>query len=238
MTADLTTPPAPMGELDPDVVADALGQVADDLHWSMPWVVVVLVVLTALLASTVRIVPRRTRLVVHRFGRTRRVAGPGVVLVLAGVETTDRVDVAPSCLEPLVAAERTRDGVSVRLTARARVQVVDPVRASAEAQRVGAAATRPPGPLAQYDEGTLMSWTAARTSDAIERDLARRIAAASLVDVRTGVGLASRAVSDKASRELAGTGVQVFSVEVVAVEVLRHGPPPPRFVEPDGWGDR
>jgi regulator of protease activity HflC (stomatin/prohibitin superfamily) len=95
---------------------------------TLHWLVTGALVLAALAAAVVRVVPEHQRAVVLRFGRVARVAGPGLIALLPGIERLVRISLRESSLEHLVTRATTLDDVSVWITFTAHHRVVDPVR--------------------------------------------------------------------------------------------------------------
>lgn len=93
----------------------------------LAWLLAVGALLAAIALATVRVVPAHERAVVLRFGRVDRLRGPGVIVVVPGLERLARVSVRDVALEPLVTRATTRDDVSVWVTATAHFRVVDPI---------------------------------------------------------------------------------------------------------------
>lgn len=96
-------------------------------HSPAAWGLVVLVLLVALIGRSMRIVPEYQRIVVTRLGRVARVAGPGLVWRLPGLERWTAVSLRPSH-QPLGVSATTQDGVLVHLRAVAQCHVTDPAR--------------------------------------------------------------------------------------------------------------
>jgi regulator of protease activity HflC (stomatin/prohibitin superfamily) len=95
---------------------------------TLPWLVTGALVLAALAAAMVRVVPEHQRAVVLRFGRVARVADPGLIALLPGIERLVRIFLRESSLERLRTRATTLDDVTVWVTVTARYRVVDPVR--------------------------------------------------------------------------------------------------------------
>jgi regulator of protease activity HflC (stomatin/prohibitin superfamily) len=89
-------------------------------------IVLVLIVL-ALLASAIRVVPEYKRLVVFRFGRLVGERGPGLVVLLPFVDLSAAVDLRELTAHVKVDAVVTQDKMLVDLELAIRYRVVDPV---------------------------------------------------------------------------------------------------------------
>ena len=92
---------------------------------SSTWLLVGLLLASAALVASLRVVPERSRLVVSRLGQVTRVAGPGLVLRVPGLEHAAEVSLRPARVDLVVPAV-TLDGVRVRVRAEAQVQVTHP----------------------------------------------------------------------------------------------------------------
>jgi regulator of protease activity HflC (stomatin/prohibitin superfamily) len=92
---------------------------------SSTWLLVGLLLASFTVVASLRVVPERSRLVVSRLGQVTRVAGPGLVLRVPGLEQVAEVSLQPERVD-LVAPATTVDGVRVRLHAEALVQVTRP----------------------------------------------------------------------------------------------------------------
>lgn len=92
---------------------------------SSTWLLVGLLLASFTVVASLRVVPERSRLVVSRLGQVTRVAGPGLVLRVPGLEQVAEVSLQPERVD-LVAPATTVDGVRVRLHAEALVQVTHP----------------------------------------------------------------------------------------------------------------
>jgi regulator of protease activity HflC (stomatin/prohibitin superfamily) len=83
---------------------------------TLPWLVTGALVLAALAAAMVRVVPENQRAVVLRFGRVARVADPGLIALLPGIERLVRISLRESSLEHLRTRATTLDDVTVWVT--------------------------------------------------------------------------------------------------------------------------
>ena len=94
----------------------------------MIWIILlVIVALLALLIGSVRILKEYERGVAFRLGRLRGALGPGVVMVLPGLDKLIRVDLRVVALTIPPQEVITRDNVPARVNAVVLFRVVDPV---------------------------------------------------------------------------------------------------------------
>ena len=142
---------------------------------SAAFLIVLGLVAAVVAVSGLRRVGPSERLVVRRFGRTRGVRGPGLRYLLPLADTGVRVPLG-SCPHDLYFPAMTRDGVSVRVKARALMGADDPVAyaeaadsSSAAAQAGAEAALR--GLIADRDLADLPSLLA----DGDDTELVRRV---------------------------------------------------------------
>jgi regulator of protease activity HflC (stomatin/prohibitin superfamily) len=91
-------------------------------------VIVVVVVLLALMVGSLRIIKEYERGVAFRLGRLRGALGPGVCLVLPGIDKMLRIDLRVIALTIPPQEVITRDNVPARVNAVVLFRVVDPVR--------------------------------------------------------------------------------------------------------------
>ncbi|MEW5762666.1 MAG: SPFH domain-containing protein [Bacillota bacterium] len=94
----------------------------------MFWVVV-FVVLIGLLSASVRIVQEYERGVIFRLGRYVGVRGPGLFLLIPGIERMQKVDLRVVTLDVPTQEAITRDNVTVKVNAVVYFRVVDPANA-------------------------------------------------------------------------------------------------------------
>lgn len=146
-----------------------------------------------LAAGSVRVVPEHSRLVVQRLGRLSRVAGPGVVLRIPGLDRVTEVSLRPTHLD-LVVPALTRDGVPVRLHATALTRVSDP-----------ALATGSPDP-------------ATVVAAELEAQLSGAVARCSLAELLPSRACLVEDLPGQASALTATWGVEVLTVTIVDVE--------------------
>lgn len=88
-----------------------------------------LVILLMLLASAIRILPEYQRGVVFFLGRFQGVKGPGLVIVIPGLQQITRVDLRVVALDVPSQDVISRDNVTVRVNAVLYYRVVDPEKA-------------------------------------------------------------------------------------------------------------
>ncbi len=91
-------------------------------------------VLLALLASSVKIVREYERLVVFRLGRLVGPRGPGVTIIIPGIEKAVRVDLRTVTMDVPPQDVITKDNVSVKVNAVLYFRVLDPNRAVTEVE--------------------------------------------------------------------------------------------------------
>jgi regulator of protease activity HflC (stomatin/prohibitin superfamily) len=89
----------------------------------------VLVLLAALLVSSIRILREYERGVVFQLGRFWKVKGPGLVILIPGIQQMVRVDLRVVVMDIPSQDVITRDNVSVKVNAVLYFRVVDPARA-------------------------------------------------------------------------------------------------------------
>ncbi len=87
------------------------------------------VVLVALVAYSIRILREYERGVVFTLGRLQAVKGPGLIFVIPGVQTMERVDLRTRVLDVPPQDVISRDNVSVRVNAVVYFRVIDPEKA-------------------------------------------------------------------------------------------------------------
>ncbi|MCQ4311349.1 slipin family protein [Pseudomonas stutzeri] len=91
--------------------------------------IVVLVLLIALLASTFRILREYERGVVFQLGRFWKVKGPGLIMVIPGIQQMVRVDLRTLVLDVPTQDVISRDNVSVKVNAVVYYRVLDAEKA-------------------------------------------------------------------------------------------------------------
>ncbi|RPI42928.1 MAG: slipin family protein, partial [Betaproteobacteria bacterium] len=87
------------------------------------------VLVAAFLVSSLRILREYERGVVFLLGRFQRVKGPGLVIVVPGIQQMVRVDLRTVVLDVPTQDVISRDNVSVKVNAVVYFRVVDPERA-------------------------------------------------------------------------------------------------------------
>jgi len=100
----------------------------------MPGGFALLVVLGALVASSLKVVREYERLVVFRLGRLVGARGPGLTLVVPGLEKAVRVDLRTVTMDVPAQDVITKDNVSVKVSAVLYFRVLDPNRAVTEVE--------------------------------------------------------------------------------------------------------
>ena len=93
------------------------------------FVIVVLALLSFLFSSTVKVVQEYERGVVFRLGRLVGARGPGLILLIPGIERMVRVDLRVVTLDVPAQEAISRDNVTVKVNAVVFFRVVDPNRA-------------------------------------------------------------------------------------------------------------
>ncbi len=95
----------------------------------MPFLVAVLILIIILVFSTINVLNEYERLVVFTLGRFRGVRGPGLVLIVPGIQRTRRVDLRVIVLSVPKQDVITRDNVSVKVNAVVYFRIIDPGKA-------------------------------------------------------------------------------------------------------------
>lgn len=95
------------------------------MQWDMSFAVFLLVVV-AILAYSMRIFREYERGVVFTLGRFWKVKGPGLVMIIPGVQQAVRVDLRTVVLEVPTQDVISRDNVSVKVSAVVYLRVIDP----------------------------------------------------------------------------------------------------------------
>jgi regulator of protease activity HflC (stomatin/prohibitin superfamily) len=103
-----------------------------DFNLGLGWVVLPLLLL--LVASSLRVLREYQRGVVFQLGRFWRVKGPGLVLVIPGIQQMVKVDLRVVTLDVEPQDVISRDNVSVKVNAVVFFRVVDPQRAIIQVQ--------------------------------------------------------------------------------------------------------
>lgn len=160
----------------------------------LAWILVGALVLAVLVVSSFRVVPADERLVRLRRGRRgHQVKGPGLVVVLPGIDRGVQVPLRETWADVLWLEAATRDGVSVTVNGAALVSVFDPWRYALAVDSPESA-----------------------TVEALETEISRYVAERDLVEFSEP---AVDQHSELASRVNARTGD--WGVEVVRVELSR-----------------
>jgi regulator of protease activity HflC (stomatin/prohibitin superfamily) len=95
----------------------------------MPFVIAVVILLIILFFTALNVLNEYERLVVFTLGRFGGVRGPGLVLIIPGIQRTRRVDLRVIVLSVPKQDVITRDNVSVKVNAVIYFRVVDPGKA-------------------------------------------------------------------------------------------------------------
>jgi regulator of protease activity HflC (stomatin/prohibitin superfamily) len=99
----------------------------------------VLAAALVLLGSSVRVLREYERGIVFRLGRVMKPRGPGLILLIPGVDRMERVSLRTVTLKVPDQDVITRDNVPTRVTAVAYYRVVDPAKSVLEVENVVAA---------------------------------------------------------------------------------------------------
>ncbi|HLU58633.1 MAG TPA: SPFH domain-containing protein [Pseudonocardia sp.] len=164
-------------------------------HTLLAWLLSGALVLAALAVNAVRVVPAGERLVRVRRGR-HRVLGPGLAVVLPGLDREIRVPLRATWVDVLFLDATTRDGVPVTVNGAALVSVTHPVRY--------ALAADPPGPA---------------TVDALEAEIGRYVGVRDLAQLAEPVLDDGGELTAAVNTRTAGWGVEVARVELTRIEV-------------------
>lgn len=105
----------------------------------MFFILLVLIVIAAVVAGTITVVAEYERAVVFRLGRVLGARGPGLVVILRGIDEVKRVSVRLTGLDLPEQELITKDNVPVRVRAAVYVRVTDPVRVVVEVEDYEAA---------------------------------------------------------------------------------------------------
>ena len=98
------------------------------MEWDLSFVVIVLL-LVLLLFSSLRIFREYERGVVFTLGRFWKVKGPGLIVIIPGIQQVVRVDLRTIVLEVPTQDVISRDNVSVKVSAVVYMRVIDPQKA-------------------------------------------------------------------------------------------------------------
>ena len=105
----------------------------------MFFILLVLIVIAAVVAGTITVVAEYERAVVFRLGRVLGARGPGLVVILRGIDEVKRVSVRLGAVDLPAQDLITKDNVPVRVRAVVYARVVDPVRVVVEVEDYEAA---------------------------------------------------------------------------------------------------
>lgn len=95
--------------------------------------IVIAVVATVIVLSAVKVVPESERGVLFRLGKVMsEPKGPGLVMIIPGVDKLVRVNLAPQVRETTLQKVITADGAEIKGTVAAHFRVADPVRAAVQ----------------------------------------------------------------------------------------------------------
>lgn len=163
---------------------------------ALPAVLLVLVCLvTAAVFSAVRIVQASDRVVVTRWGRVVRVAGPGLALRIPGLERWRAVSLQPSRIS-LGVSTISSDGVPVHVQVAAECRVIDPARTAAARPDVRAA-----------------------SQHAVESLVAREVAHAGVAELLNLRVTLEKVIGNELDATTAEFGARVDDIEVRDIEV-------------------
>lgn len=152
--------------------------------------------------EAVHVAARGEQLVVRRFGRVRRVRGPGAVLAVPWLDRVTRVSLEPASLGPEPVDAHTRDGAAVRVHATARIQVVEP------------------------DAATAAPDVPARIADELAHAVRTAVAATDLAALTADPARLAGLVRDQAAPTVRHWGVEVLAVHITDRQMhLDHGAP-------------
>jgi len=92
--------------------------------FSMPFVIVVVLVVM-FLASAIRILNEYERAVIFRLGRIREVKGPGLIIIIPGIDKVVKIDMRTITMDVPPQDVITKDNVSIKVSAVVYFRVVD-----------------------------------------------------------------------------------------------------------------
>lgn len=107
----------------------------------IPYITPIVIVLI-ILASAIRILPEYQRGVVFFLGRFQGVKGPGLVIIIPGIQNMVRVDLRVIALDIPSQDVISKDNVTVRVNAVLYFRVMDPERAIIRVENFGAATSQ------------------------------------------------------------------------------------------------
>jgi len=93
------------------------------------WIIVIVILFVMLLWSAIKILPEYERGVVFFLGRFQAVKGPGLILIIPGVQKMIKVSLRTVAMDVPPQEVITRDNVSVRVNAVVYFRVVNPEKA-------------------------------------------------------------------------------------------------------------
>lgn len=102
-----------------------------DVFGMFPLLIVVFIVVV-FLANAIRILPEYERGVLFRLGRVKRVRGPGIVIIIPGIDRLVRVSLRIVAMDVPSQDVITHDNVTVKVSAVIYFRVVDAVKAVVE----------------------------------------------------------------------------------------------------------
>src|SRR5215475_2278765 len=110
----------------------------------MQWIasLVPIVVIVLVLTSSIRVLREYERAVVFQLGRFWRVKGPGLVLLIPGIQQMVRIDLRVVVMDVPAQDVISRDNVSVKVNAVLYFRVVDPQRAVIQVENFLAATSQ------------------------------------------------------------------------------------------------
>src|SRR5450759_2626219 len=98
------------------------------MEWDISFVVAVLLLLL-LVSSSLKIFREYERGVVFTLGRFWKVKGPGLIIIIPGIQQVVRVDLRTVVLEVPTQDVISRDNVSVKVSSVVYLRVIDPQKA-------------------------------------------------------------------------------------------------------------
>jgi SPFH domain / Band 7 family len=110
--------------------------------WSSPSACRLLILLAALVASSLRILREYERGVVFQLGRFWRIKGPGLVILVAGIQQMVRIDLRIVVMDVPSQDVISRDNVTLKVSAVLYFRIVDPERAVIQVEQFLAATSQ------------------------------------------------------------------------------------------------
>jgi regulator of protease activity HflC (stomatin/prohibitin superfamily) len=166
----------------------------DALH---AWLVSGALVLAVLAVISLRVVPADERLVRVRLGRRgHQVKGPGLAVVLPGIDRGIRVPLRETWADVLWLEAATRDGVTVTVNGAALTSVCDPGRYALASDSPESATMR-----------------------VVEGEISRYVAERDLVELSGAAGDRHRELTSRVDARTGEWGVEVARVEISRIEV-------------------